>query len=268
MQCVDNFRQRIIQGDRERKWLNWIILVVYINNESAELLFVNMFQNDNCYLSTHLKNSLPHGSWNICGENYETVPEIFLPLKFLRIKDEMCKIIRLPRNLSWWHWSPSHNNGVKTSRCIPSFSENGSNNNFGRPARLEPSSRLGKVGISSSVAILSRPSGVVSRISVRQEMYTAANLMVSVFEGFFSPGKSGIKSRSLSMCALRVCTRHLSRALAILLCRLTPVKRGPRLLGFFFPWLRSGFAAIVASMDGCFEMNCTHKRCVFKLRRG
>lgn len=157
---------------------------------------------------------------------------------------------------------------VKKSRCIPSLSENGSKQNFGRLARLKLSSRLGKVGISSSVVILSKPSGVVSRISVRQEMYTAANRMVSVFEGFFSPGKSGIKSRSLSMCAFRVCTRHLSRALAILLCRLTPVKRGPRLLGFFFAWLLQGFAAIVDSMTGCCVMSCTHKWCVFKLRRG
>lgn len=152
---------------------------------------------------------------------------------------------------------------VKKSRYIPSLSENGSKQNFGRPARLKLSSRLGKVGISSSVAILSRPSGVVSRISVRQEMYTAANRMVSVFEGFFSPGKSGIKSRSLSMCALRVCTRHLSRALAILLCLLTPVKRGPRLLGFFFAWLLQGFAATVDSMAGCCVMSCTHKWSVF-----
>ena len=62
MQCVDDFRQQIMQGDQGRKRLNWIILDVYINSERVKLLFINMFQNDNCYLPTHLENSLPQGS--------------------------------------------------------------------------------------------------------------------------------------------------------------------------------------------------------------
>lgn len=138
------------------------------------------------------------------------------------------------------------------SSKLSSLSENESKQNRGRFAeRLQPSSNPGRLGSNSSGLILSKPSGVFSRISVRQEMYTAASRMVSVLEGFFSPGKSGIKSLNLSMCALRVCTRLLSRALAIRLCRLTPVKRGPRLLVFFFPGALSGLATIVASMADC-----------------
>lgn len=62
MQCVDDFRQQIMQGDQGRKRLNWIILDVYINNERVKLLFVNMFENDNCYLPRHPENSILHGS--------------------------------------------------------------------------------------------------------------------------------------------------------------------------------------------------------------
>lgn len=74
-QTADNARRP------RKEAINWIILDVYINNERVELLFVNMFQDDNGYLSTHLKNSLPYCSWNICGENYEAGAEISLPLK-------------------------------------------------------------------------------------------------------------------------------------------------------------------------------------------
>lgn len=63
----------------------------------SELLFVNMFQNDNCYLSTHLQNSLPRGSRNICGGKYETEVTEFCPLlKNLKIEHETCRLSDLP----------------------------------------------------------------------------------------------------------------------------------------------------------------------------
>ena len=87
--------------------------------------------------------------------------------------------------------------------------------------------------------------------------------MVSVFEGFFSPGKRGIKSRSLSMCALRVCTLLLSRALAILRCRLTPVNRGPRRRVFFLPWLFSDLIVVnVSSMAASWTATDLNARAV------
>ena len=69
--------------------------------------------------------------------------------------------------------------------------------------------------------------------SVRWWIYRAANLTVSIFDGRFSVGDSGINSRRLSNALFMTCTRLLSLAFADFLCLLTPVNLGPRLLCFF-----------------------------------
>ena len=242
--------------------LKMIIHIVYINNENriivskhvskrTTVIFVHIIQFPNSRIHKYLhwkfgkkvqqQFTLRHDIWK-----WRTRTVKLSDLPDFRADDTYP---RPPSQIIEWKLQGAY---------VPSLSENESKQNRGRFAeRLQPSSNPGRLGSSSSGLILSKPSGVFSRISVRQEMYTAASLMVSVLEGFFSPGKSGIRSLNLSMCALRVCTRLLSRALAIRLCRLTPVKRGPRLLVFLFPWVLSGLAAIVVSMaDCCAWLNC------------
>lgn len=58
--------------------------------------------------------------------------------------------------------------------------------------------------------------------------------MISVLEGSFSRGGSGIKRRSILMFLFKVWTRFLSRAFASLLCLLIPLSLGPRRFGLFF----------------------------------
>lgn len=89
----------------------------------------------------------------------------------------------------------------------------------------------------------------ISRSSVKCDMYNAAKRIVSVFEGFFSFGKRGMRSRKRSIPSFMTWTRFLSRVLAILLCLLKPVRRRPRLFVFFFEIVALGVSSSGTSLS-------------------
>ena len=103
----------------------------------------------------------------------------------------------------------------------------------------------GSSKITSAFASASRVDAFEPSMSVICWIYMAASQIVSVFEGRFSSGNSGINPRNSSIVAFRVCTLLRSRVFASRLCLLIPVRRRPRLLVRFFASSLTGWASIV-----------------------